>query len=189
MDSRAGWGCVFLALLLLTVPVSLLAAAALAAVCHELCHVLAVILLGGRVERFSLTLGGAVLDISGLSCGREALASAAGPAGSLLLLLGLRRFPVLALCGLAQGCFNLLPVYPLDGGRLLARILECLGKQEKAASVLSVTTWASLGILSAVCLWLRMPLAIAFLIPLIPKKISLQTGHRQSTIGLPRIKR
>ena len=72
---------------------------------------------------------------------------------------------------------------------MLARILECLGKQEKAASVLSVTAWASLGILSAVCLWLRMPLAIAFLIPLIPKKISLQTGHRQRTIGLPRIKR
>lgn len=189
MDSRAGWGCFFLALLLLTVPLGLLASAALAAGLHELCHVLAVRLLGGRVERFSLTLGGAVLDVSGLSRGREALAALAGPVGSLLLLLYLRRFPVLALCGFVQGCFNLLPVYPLDGGRILACALEHFGRREKAPAILTATAWITLVFLGALCLWLRMPLASVFLIPLIPKKNSLQTGQRKSTIGLPMIKR
>ena len=120
------WGCFFLALLLLTVPLKLLAAAAVAAGFHELCHICAVRALGGRVEGAAFTVGGAVLDISGLSSGAEALAAAAGPLGSFLLLLCVRIFPALALCAFVQGCFNLLPVYPLDGGRILVCTMEQL---------------------------------------------------------------
>jgi len=47
----------------------------------------------------------------------------AGPAGSMLLLLLSRSAPKIAVCGLFHGLYNLLPVLPLDGGRLLQLLL------------------------------------------------------------------
>lgn len=170
LADREPWGCFALALLLLTVPFPLLAAAAMAAIIHECCHVLSVKLLGGEVRRFSLTLGGAVLDVAGLTSAQEAIAASAGPVGSLLLLLGIHRFPMLALCGLVQGCFNLLPIFPLDGGRILVCVMQSVGLGVKAEKISRVVAWGTLGVLSALFLWLRMPLAIFFLLPLLPKK-------------------
>ena len=43
----------------------------------------------------------------------------AGPAGGFMLLLLKRAFPALAICGFLQSAFNLIPVYPLDGGSVL----------------------------------------------------------------------
>ena len=183
------WGCFFLALLLLTVPLKLLAASAVAAGFHELCHIWAVRALGGRVEGAAFTAGGAVLDISGLSSGAEALAAAAGPLGSFLLLLLVRICPALALCAFVQGCFNLLPVYPLDGGRILVGAMEHLGYGARSGLIRTLAAWITLICVAFLFLRLRMPLAIAFLLPLIPGKYSLQSGQTKSTIVLPITKR
>lgn len=115
----SGWGCVLLALALLVLPLSWLAAAVTAALFHELCHGAAAVALGGSLGDIRLGERGATMEVGGLSNGRELLAAAAGPVGSLGLLLLGRCFPRLALCGLVQGLYNLLPIYPLDGGRIL----------------------------------------------------------------------
>ena len=93
---------------------------ALSAVCHELGHLAGLHLAGAAVESFRLTAFGA--EIRYLPYGREILCTLAGPAVNLLLALVLARTAgdyILAGANLLLGCFNLLPVPSLDGGRLL----------------------------------------------------------------------
>lgn len=142
----SGWGCVALALTLLVLPLPWVAAAVLAAAVHELCHYLAIAALGGQVGRIAVGSGGAAMELGCLSPVRELLAAAAGPVGSLSLMLMGRFFPRLALCGLVQGLFNLLPIYPLDGGRILRRALE-LALPDRAAA--AITCWT--GFAFALC--------------------------------------
>ncbi len=120
------WALVLLALLLLTLPLPWVAAAVLAAAVHEGCHLGAVYLLGGKAQGLWVGPRGARMDAVLPSQRREVLAILAGPGGSLALTLLAGLFPRLALCGLIQGLFNLLPLPPLDGGRAL-RLLRRRG--------------------------------------------------------------
>lgn len=166
-----GFCLILLALLLLTCPLRWLAASILAAAFHELCHLGAVKLLGGQALSFRAGARGAVLEVEELGPGQEALAAAAGPAGSLLLLLLAGPFPNLALCGLGQGLFNLLPVFPLDGGRILLRVLEMFRLGEQAQKIMALVSRMTLAGLCLGCVFLGAPLAAVFFLPLIVRNI------------------
>ena len=111
--------CIFWAFLILTLPLKFLLAAVAAALFHEFCHGAMVKLSGGRILSMTLGAGGMIMEVESE---RELLCALAGPAGSLLLAC----LPVkdLAICGMVQGLFNLLPIMPMDGGRVLRLILE-----------------------------------------------------------------
>lgn len=108
----------FLALLLLTLPLPWLAAAIIAAVFHELCHLSALYLTGAAIQEIHIRPGGAIIRTQTSTLPQELLCAAAGPAGSLLLLSLCHCFPKTALCAGVQGIFNLLPILPMDGGRI-----------------------------------------------------------------------
>lgn len=116
----------FLAVLLLILPFQWMIAAFLAAGFHELCHLTAVRLLGGRTEEICLDVGGAIIRTRLPGKAASFTASLAGPVGSLLLVLLCHRFPHVAVCGCVQGIFNLMPFQCLDGGRALKLLLEWL---------------------------------------------------------------
>ncbi len=111
--------CIIGALALLVLPLKWLIAAALAAAIHEVFHILAVRLCGSQVRKIEIRAFGAVIDVSPMSRGKELLCALAGPLGGFLLLILAKWLPRVAVCGAFHSVYNLLPIYPLDGGRAL----------------------------------------------------------------------
>ena len=115
---------VLLAAALLLVPIRWLLSWIIAAAVHELCHYIMVLLVGGKVQGLCISgLGARMRAVIG-SNWKEVFCVAAGPVGGLLLLFTARWTPCLALCGLIQSAYNLIPIYPLDGGRIVGGVLK-----------------------------------------------------------------
>lgn len=91
---------------------------------HEAGHLAALGLLGIPVQAVELRLGGAVIRAELEGRFREVAAVLAGPWVNLLCAgLCFRLWPVFSLYSLVLFLYNLLPVYPLDGGRLCRLVL------------------------------------------------------------------
>ena len=111
--------CILLAISLLLLPLQWFFAAIIAACIHETCHLLAIRLVRGKLDFVSLGIHGAAITVDDLSLPKECFCALAGPAGGLFLLLFARWIPRIAICAAIQSLYNLLPLYPLDGGRAL----------------------------------------------------------------------
>lgn len=154
-----------LATALLLIPLRWIIACVLAVIFHELAHYLCIFLCGGEVLSLQVGGKGISMEMTPINPLRELLSTMAGPISSLLLLFIRRWFPELALCGLVHGLFNLLPIFPLDGGRILMCIMQLM-KIESSHFV-----WIQRGILLALItatLWLqyRLHAGLILLIPL-----------------------
>ena len=112
----------------------LLPVIALPVAAHELSHVAALLLLGQRVTGISLDARGLCIGYDGACSPRgHILAALAGPlGGAVYALVGLTDVPWLkqsACLSLLLTAFNLLPLMPLDGGRVFSQLcVLALGK-------------------------------------------------------------
>ena len=107
--------------------------AGLACALHEAGHWVAVRLFGGRILALRLTAVGGELVLdrrAPLTMGGELLSILAGPGANLTAALLAARLGreelafLFAGLNLALGFFNLLPIWPLDGGRILELALS-----------------------------------------------------------------
>ena len=112
------------AAIVLLLPAKFWLAALFAASVHELYHLAALWILGGQVTQLRLGICGAKIVTLPMSRGREVLCALAGPMGSFSLLALVSHYPLAALFGFMQGAYNLLPIYPLDGGRIMRGIFS-----------------------------------------------------------------
>lgn len=106
----------------------IVSAAVPAVLLHELGHVLFLRLQGKRLTRVRVSLSGLTLDYAGSLHGADALlCCGAGPlfglayAAAALSVQG-RFFQLSGTVSLLLSLFNLLPVLPLDGGRIVAAL-------------------------------------------------------------------
>ena len=115
---------IYLSILLFLIPLPWLCAWLLAAIFHEICHLIAVKLCGGTISGLTISVGGIQMECVPMSRTKCAFAILSGPIGGFGLLLFHRVYPHLAICTWLLSVYNLLPVYPLDGGRLLQIIIK-----------------------------------------------------------------
>lgn len=120
---------------LLLVPIHWLCAWILALLIHELCHYIALRLCGGQVVSIRIGCRGVVMETEPLPLGREAICAYAGPIGALAIFFVARYVPRTAICTLVFSAYNLLPVFPLDGGRGLGCLLRKALPEDKATLV------------------------------------------------------
>ena len=111
------------ALALLILPFEWILAAIAAATFHECCHIAALLICRVHIYGFHIKGEGARIETEPMETWQEFCCALAGPAGSFLLLFLRRWFPMVSICGLFQGVYNLLPVYPLDGGRMVHSLI------------------------------------------------------------------
>ena len=103
---------------------------------HELGHIAVILLFGNTVR--SIRLGFADMEIHTVPMryGQELFTALAGPAVNLIcFLLCRRQFPDFAAVSILLGIFNLMPLYPLDGGKVLYDLIAMLFSQTVAETV------------------------------------------------------
>lgn len=126
-----------------------------ACILHEGGHVVAAAILGGQVEELSLTAVGAELRIGysvPLSYGQDSVVALAGPAANLLFgVLALAMgWTLAAVLTLSVGLFNLLPILPLDGGRVVYGLLASRLDPDWAERLMTALSGCLVGLLVGV---------------------------------------
>lgn len=183
--------CLLIALSLFILPVQWIVGWVLAAAIHELSHILMLRILRIRILSLSLGAGGATITSEPMKPFQELLCALAGPVGGLSALLLLRLMPQVALSAAVQSLYNILPVYPLDGGRALKCAAACIFGEDNAKNVSKIVTIAVIFFLTAAGFLISYRYRLGLLPILFPAvtltysvyKNSLQCRENDSTIS------
>jgi Zn-dependent protease len=132
---------------------------------HELAHSLVALRCGLSIKKITLFIFGGVAQMEGepRTPGVEFKMAVAGPVTSVVIavILGFLRFYVLrtvetgaavlileyaTYANALLACFNLIPGYPLDGGRLLRAVIWKLSGNYRRATVIAATSGRIVGL-------------------------------------------
>ncbi len=160
--------CICIALSFLTLPFSWVFSWLTATFFHELCHYFAIRLTNSDLYSIRIDALGAKMETNIPTYGREIICATAGPIGSLSLILLAKWFPRIAICGFVQAAYNLLPVFPLDGGRaIMCLVKRYMPNRLWVFTLLERAVLLMIGVLGIYCT-MRLPLGIwPLIIPII----------------------
>ncbi len=185
---------VYISVLLLTLPLRWMISLCFCAVFHELFHILSAKMMGISIKGIWITPCGARIYTQPMSAVQELICALAGPIGGLLPGLLLRTFPQMALIALLLTFYNLLPVYPADGARVLRCGLALFLRDEL---VQGICLWIErlvrcmillLGLYG--CLFLRLgifPLGLSIALAMRGKMEKLLANGRERKYNIPTI--
>jgi len=161
------------ALLLYILPLNLVISVFLASTIHELSHLLAVKACNGKIRQIDLKPYGVVIHADALPSLTSVLCLLAGPLGSLSLIFLSEYFPILSVCGFIQGIFNLIPIYPLDGGRIMYIFISVTSYKNKDLIFHRIENTVSCLVFICVCFFTRsLAISISILCLLLCKRKS-----------------
>lgn len=172
-------------------PLKFVIAWVMASITHELFHIFAICFMNIRIMRITLDGTGAIVETETMLPGQELICALAGPLGGMTLLLFARTIPETAMCALVQSIFNLLPYYPLDGGRALHCLATFLLGEHCANCITAYINIIVIVLLLAVSVFLQLqyhlgvvPLFVTLLLFLrnIKSNFTLQTAQSNSRI-------
>lgn len=119
-----------LACTFMLIPFKWFCAWVIAVIIHELSHIIALKIMGVQIYNISAYWNGVWIQTEQLSGWYSVVSAISGPIGSLMLLFLLPIVPRTAVCAGIHAAYNLLPIYPSDGGRVLYSIItHCLGEK------------------------------------------------------------
>ena len=115
---------------------------------HELAHIVMMLACGGQVQRLTLRFADLHIAASGLGYRQELLAALAGPLANLICGAAFcMQRPSFAAYSLMLGIYNLLPVWPLDGGRMIRCALLSRLPLAQAEHISGIVSFAACAVL------------------------------------------
>ncbi len=139
---------------------------AIAVIIHEASHILAVRFVGGRIDRVEIKACGIsvnVPELSYMSYTKEIIIAAAGPIAGVITAilatvaaetLGIYSMNYFAGINVVITAINLLPVFPLDGGRIVLSFGLKLFSLRAAYAISYILSLVSIGALVGICTYL-----------------------------------
>ena len=132
----------------LILPLKFMAYWLISVLVHEFFHYIAIIILGGHIYQLNISIFGMKMDTSPLSNNQEIICAIAGPLGGLLLcFLTITHFPLLGLLSLAHSVYNMIPLFPLDGGRVLHGLIRFTGHKKHKRLITRIDKFVSVALL------------------------------------------
>lgn len=168
------------AFMVLILPLKWIAAAFIAAVVHELCHIFVLKLFRGNITDVSVYWNGCMIETDMIGEIGRFFSILAGPVGSLSLLFLHKMAPRIAICGLIQGIYNLIPLMPFDGGRILYEILTLISPEREEEIMHTIEIFIRIAFLALVLL-----MTIYQLLPPVPGLLLLISNIRHAVRKFP----
>ena len=137
----------------------------LAVLLHESAHILAIKLMGYRIEKVDVRAFGISVKVEGIEYipyTKEIIIAVAGPLAGVVtacvFLVAAKSFGIYSLgyftgVNIVITAINLLPVYPLDGGRIVLCTLAKFMTHRAAYTIAYILSIVSAGVLFGLCIY------------------------------------